>query len=438
MAPPGSFSNDAPPEERVARLERRAHRERIARKEAERLLEEKSRALWDAHQALSLARDELEERVTQRTAELAAALRAAEQASEAKSTFLAHMSHELRTPLMAILGYTDDLRQQRGEQADLDVVHRNAEHLLGLINEVLDLAKVESRTLEVQTTPTDLHELVAQAVATCRVEAEGKGLVLAHAIGAGVPVDVEIDAMRVQQVLLNVLANAVKFTDEGGVVVDVTVSGPSRVRISVVDSGPGIPPDLADRLFEPFVRTHDRSRPGTGLGLAITAQLVRLLGGTIRVDSPPGQGSRFDIELPVRPVAPSAPEPPGALALEGTPLAGLRVLLADDARDSLALLERWVRRAGAETTAVEDGQQAVDALSSTYDIVLMDVQMPVLDGLAATRQLRARGDRTPILALTANTMAEDQLQCLGAGCDGFLAKPVDRERLLHAILEHVR
>ena len=432
MARPASTSSDAPSD--VARLERRARRERAARKEAERLLEEKSRALWEANQALKAAHDDLEERVTQRTSELAEALREAQQASEAKSTFLAHMSHELRTPLMSILGYTAD-RMEQESCSDLDVVHRNATHLLGLINEVLDLAKVESGTLQIQPAPTALRELFEQVLATVAVSANAKGLVLAPCIGPDVPEHAAIDALRVRQVLLNVIGNAVKFTEQGGVVVDVRATGPQRLIVSVIDSGPGIAADLGPHLFEPFVRTQDRSRPGTGLGLAITAQLVRLMGGTITFDSTPGQGSRFDIELPVPPVprAPEAVEAP----VEGLPLKGRRILLADDARDSLVLLERWVRRAGADTTAVEDGQQAVDAMASPYDLVLMDMQMPVMDGLDATRRIRASGDRTPILALTANTMAEDQLACLGAGCDGFLSKPVDRARLLRAILDHL-
>jgi len=408
----------------------------MARKEAERLLEAKSRELYEANQGLIAARDELEQRVKDRTVELANALIGAQRASDAKSTFLAHMSHELRTPLTAILGYTSDLREA-SPSVELDTVHRNASHLLELINEVLDLAKVESGTLEMRPAATDVHGLLHDLVATIEPQAQAKSLAFQLHIAPDVPDEAPLDAVRVRQVLLNLLGNALKFTERGHLRLQARRPAPHRLAIEVLDTGRGIPEDALGTLFEPFVQVSGRPAQGTGLGLAISARLVRAMGGTLEVQSEVGRGSCFRVELPLAAAeAPRASVTPTA-SLPESPLAGRRILLADDAPDSLRLLERWCRRAGAETHAVHDGEQALAALADPFDLVLMDMQMPVLDGLEATRRLRATGDDTPVVALTANTMAEDQLACLRAGCDGFLAKPVERERLLRTVLHHL-
>jgi signal transduction histidine kinase len=417
------------------RLRRRAERERRARKEAEAVLEQRSRQLWEANQALQTVRSELEQRVEARTAELAAALERAREADASKTRFLAHVTHELRTPLTSILGFTADLRSEWPDNEDLATVHRNARHLLELINELLDLAHVESGTLVVSPAPTDLRAMVSDAARTIESRARAKGLTFRASVDDALPDAVEIDGTRVRQILLNFLANAVKFTDRGAVGLRVYPVGPSRpehIRFDVLDTGRGIPPDAVDGIFEAFqqAQTGDRVR-GTGLGLTIAKRLAETMGGSVGVQSAVGRGSCFRLELPA-PACPDRIDRADTMEtdLDPRPLQGLHIVLAEDADDSRRLLERWCTRAGGVVVGVGDGRRAVDAAVAGADIVVMDVQMPVLDGCDATRKLRDLGFDRPIVALTASTDEGERQACLDAGCDAVLHKPIGRTELL--------
>ena len=425
----------------LERLKRRAARERQARKEAERLLEERSRALWEANQALKAARDELEQRVQLRTRDLQEAVAAAEEANAAKTRFLAHTSHELRTPLTSILGYTEELRTRFPAERDLETVERNASHLLDLINEVLELARVESGKLVIETAPADLRALLDDVVQLARPRAEAKGLRFRHSVDDTVAAFVRLDALKVRQILINLVGNAVKFTESGAVAIRVFCPDadlPDRIRIDVLDTGRGVPESLQASIFEPFDRGNlDTPIIGTGLGLPIAKRLVEAMGGTLTLKSAPGRGSTFSLTLDAPSDTASSVaspvEPPSSTAS----LDGVTLLLAEDAPDSRVLLGRWCRAAGATVILAENGALAVERTHPGVDLVLMDMQMPIMDGYTATRTLRDQGFGAPILALTALSMPGDRKRCEDAGCDGYISKPVRREDLLAGIRAHL-
>ena len=424
--------------------------------------------------------------------ELEAAKLAAEASDRAKSEFLANMSHELRTPLTAILGFADLIAgaagpvpadrheggAARGEISDhARTIRRNGEHLLRLINDVLDLAKVESGTLTVERAPFPVGHLVAELIDLMRPRAEDRGLTLRTELPPGGAGAATGDPTRVRQVLLNLLGNAVKFADAGAVTLAVRrTAGESGadpwLEFAVTDGGCGIPAGQLDRLFEPFEQADastTRRYGGTGLGLSISRRLAERMGGTLTAVSAPGSGSTFTLRVPAPPVGAPAPDrPPAEPTAEPAtadpagpvggpppkPLTGRRVLLAEDTADSRRLVTFLLQKAGAEVVAVEHGRAAVDRLlppndgpgevpvdpaggfdpASGFDVVLMDMQMPVLDGYGAARELRARGYAGPIVALTAHAMDGDADVCREAGCDGYAAKPIGREALVNCVL----
>ena len=368
--------------------------------------------------------------------ELQAARAAAEEASRVKSSFLANMSHEIRTPLHIIVGLGHLLRRDLSDPLPLqrlDQLCASSDHLLSIINNILDLSRIEALQLVLDASDFRLGSVLDKVQPMLRAAAEAKGLALALDIGPRLDgVRLNGDALRLAQVLINLGSNAVKFTDQGGVRLEVGCLEESaeRLRLSFVveDTGIGMTGDELARIFEPFTQVDDsstRSRGGSGLGLAISQRMVKLMGGVIRVDSQPGKGSRFTFQL-VLPRATTA-EPVPVAAPSPARLRGRRVLFAEDNHLSQEILFEMLEDLGCQVDVASDGIDALDcARAGHYDLILMDMQMPRMDGLTATRAIRALPgySETPIVALTANAFAEDRRRCLEAGMNGHLGKPV--------------
>ncbi len=374
------------------------------------------------------------------------ARQAAESANSAKSRFLANISHELRTPLNAVLGYAQLLRGGTGlgarEAAGLDTIHRSGEHLLLLIDDMLDFARIEAGKIELFTDAVDLGELQRTVCDIVRLEAQRKALEF-ESIGPGPLPLVHADEKRLRQVLLNLLNNAVKFTQAGRVTLRILLlemdDRRARLRFEVEDTGIGIVPEQLERIFRPFEQAADVQRRfgGTGLGLAISRQLVMLMGSDIRVESRVGAGStfRFDLDLPLAARAPE-PQAPEIQAIGGYEGPRRRVLVVDDIDANRSPVVHFLGALGFETLEAENGDAAIRCAEAwAPDIVLMDSQMPVMDGLEATRRLRRieRFRTLPIVAVSANASATDEQACRAAGADLFLRKPLDLARLLREI-----
>jgi PAS domain S-box-containing protein len=395
--------------------------------------------------------------------ELSRAKLAAEAASRAKGEFLANVSHEIRTPMTAILGYTELLMsvdltlEQRLEF--LRTIHRNAKGLLGLLDDILDLSKIEADRLVAQRTDCSPWEIVEEVLSLMRVRAVDKGLRLDAEYAYPLPATISTDPARLRQILVNLVGNAIKFTDAGEVRVVVrcrTEGEPSpRVLFEVADTGIGMSPDEVARLFKPFTQldaSTTRRFGGTGLGLAISSRLAELLGGGIDVESRAGEGSTFTLAIAPGPLEaaamldrrPGAPPPADAAPLPSTGALRGRVLLAEDAPDVQQLVVLLLRRMGLEVEVAESGRAAYErTLRSAeegrpYALILMDIQMPDWDGYEAARRLREEGWRGPIVALTAYAMPQDRQRCLAAGCDDYIAKPIDNAGLLAVVARHLR
>jgi CheY-like chemotaxis protein len=395
---------------------------------------------------------------------LVAARDAATSASRAKSLFVANVSHEIRTPMTAILGYTDVLAEPdlgEAERRDaIETLRRNGHHLLALINDMLDLSKIEAGGLEVRRSETSPISVAQHVVALLRDRARAKGLSLELELGADVPNAIFSDALRLQQILVNLVGNAIKFTEQGGVRLSVShpaaqIGGQGEISFEVVDSGIGIAPADRERVFAPFSQadpSESRRYGGTGLGLAISRGLAQQLGGRLELESEVGRGSTFRLRLPIGVSDGAVASPPpfdtALLAADSAPPLTLpslrgRVLVAEDGPDNQRLIERVLTRVGLEVTLAGDGRTAIDtALAAERDgrpfgAVLMDMQMPELDGYAATQALRDAGFTRPIIALSAHAMTEDRERCLASGCDAFASKPLDRRALLELLAEHL-
>ncbi|RIX49451.1 MAG: response regulator [Rhodocyclales bacterium GT-UBC] len=396
-------------------------------------------------------RDHLEQLVSTRTADLELARAEAERLARIKSEFLANMSHEIRTPLNGVLGMARI--GQRASPPDSKAYDTFAKIvssgtlLLGIINDILDLSKMEAGMLKIEITRVELPELLEDSLELVRERAGAKGIRLSLEIGDDFPNSCQSDPLRLRQVLLNLLANAVKFTESGSITLSANRDGDWLV-ISVADTGIGISASQLGVIFNPFEQGDNsttRKFGGTGLGLAITERIVKQMGGDIMVDSLPGHGSIFEVRLPYRESQPPVATPPPTFAIASTvpgkPLAGLNILVAEDNDINQEILQENLSEDGASVVIASDGQQAVELVRQNspryFDIVLMDVQMPILSGHDAARQICAIAPGLPIIGQTAHALAQDRSACLAAGMVDYIAKPIEPEKLVQLILKHV-
>ncbi len=420
---------------------------------------------------LSIANRKLNRTVEQ----LDAARLVAESATRAKSEFLANMSHEIRTPMTAILGFTDmlldggaDASAPNPSKDAARTIKRNGEHLLTVLNDILDLSKIEAGKIEIEHVPCKLQSLVDDVLKLMSAKARAVGLALHCDLASDVPQWVAIDVTRLKQILANLVGNAIKFTADGEVRLSVRAMGAAasgektRIEFDVTDTGIGMTPEQAARIFHSFGQADSsttRKFGGTGLGLTISHKLAQSMGGDLTlVDSTPGVGSTFRLTVTVQvidaPHAEKLRESSSGTAIVADPankapgmvehtLAGVRILVAEDGIDNQRLLRTILKKTGAEAQFVENGQLALDTLESITKpeflphVILMDMQMPVLDGYQATSAMRNAGYNIPVIALTAHAMAEDRQKCLDAGCDDYLTKPIDRAKLVERIRSHV-
>jgi PAS domain S-box-containing protein len=408
-----------------------------------------------AEDELRKHRENLEEMVRHRTEQLAEAKARAETANREKSRFLANMSHELRTPLNAVLGFSRLLKSGPDvtprQQETLDIIVRSGEHLLNLINNVLDMAKIESGRMVLEESEVDLRRLLHEIQSLMGVGAVEKGLRFALECDPDLPRFVALDAGKLRQVLLNLVGNAIKYTESGGVklrarLTNIRGSEKAEVRFEVEDSGPGMSRGDCKRIFFPFVQVGDQApaQTGTGLGLAISKQYVELMRGQIGVASEPGKGSVFYFVLPMR-VLPSVAEPEEPqhgriLGLaEGQP--SYRLLIVEDQPENRLLLRRLLDPLGFELREAANGQEAVTLFAeSRPDLIWMDIRMPVMDGMEAVRRIRATqaGAATKIIALTAHALEEERRTIMAAGCDDLVRKPFREQEIFDALARHLR
>ncbi len=414
-----------------------------------------------AQERLRRHRDHLEEEVAEQThdlkeknRQLEQAKEAAEAANRAKSVFLANMSHELRTPLNAILGFAQVIKNDRDatreQREHLDIIIHSGEHLLNLINNVLDISKIESGHVELEESQFDLHQLLQEMKSMMRVRATEKGLGFTLEQAPDLPRHIAVDAGKLRQVVINLIGNAIKYTSSGGVilramVVEKETPEQARVQFEVVDTGPASARRDWERIFFPFVQLGERppAEAGTGLGLAICKQYVELMGGAISVASVPGKGSVFRFEIPVAvlPVEsmPAAPGRGRVIGLaEGQPRR--RLLIAEDQPENRLLLRKLLEPLGFDLREAVDGKEALDVFEGWHpDLIFMDIRMPVMDGLEATRRIKATdaGAHTRIVAITAHALEEERREILAAGCDDLIRKPYHDVEIFDALTKHL-
>jgi signal transduction histidine kinase/ActR/RegA family two-component response regulator len=414
---------------------------------------------------------------TKAARELRMAKREAESATRTKSRFLANMSHEIRTPMTAILGYADllleegDLSRAPASRIDcLQTLKRSGKHLMRILDDVLDLSKIEAGKIQIETIETSLQEVLSDVDSVMRHAAEERGLSFELSSDGPTPAFIQTDPTRLRQILMNLVGNAVKFTERGGVrlvaALGLSPAGDHTLSFKVQDTGIGLSPEAQSRIFDPFDQADastTREFGGSGLGLTISKQLAELLGGSLSVESIEGHGSTFTLTIPTGPLDGAqlaeglsdlgVAEEEIVLDNEDTTRAylesvrsrceGVRLLLVEDGEDNRRLISFALEKAGFSVTQAIHGQSGVDLaleardVGHPYDLILMDMQMPVLDGYSATQVLRGAGYTGPIVALTAHAMKGDRERCLEVGCDGFSTKPIRRRELVQTILTHL-
>jgi PAS domain S-box-containing protein len=423
---------------------------------------------------LGLCRDTTERRKSEQ--DMLRAQQVAETANMAKTEFLANMSHELRTPMTAILGYSDMLLEETQEPDSAEkvqIIKRNASHLLTIIDDILDLSKIESGRLTVSLQPCNPCRIAFDVIETMRINAEAKKLKLDFCSQRDIPEQIRSDPACLRQILVNLVGNAIKFTEGGSIRVVATMDNRDpqtpRLRIDVCDTGIGLSKEQCDIIFQPFYQVDNSSQRkfgGVGLGLAICKRLAHLLGGDVSVASELGRGSVFTLTIAAWPAPAPAAQAPATTVPAAQPddqvqktatvapamptpaerrtrkLDG-RILLAEDGPDNQRLISTIFRKAGAEVVCVENGQVALEraladqAAGNPFDLIVMDMQMPVMDGYEAVEKLREAGYRLPIIALTAHAMKEDRAKCMAVGCEDYFTKPIDREALLNAVAKYL-
>jgi signal transduction histidine kinase len=420
----------------------------------EQLVADRTREIEEGRRRLEVANVDLE-----------AARDAAEAANRAKTEFLTNMSHEIRTPMTAILGFMELMESPDQSPADrahyIGTIRRNGEHLLSIINDILDLAKIEAGKMPLESIVCSPRAIIEDIGSWMRLRARDKGIEFALSFADDLPQRIVADPTRLRQILVNLAANAVKFTETGEAKVDARLIenslGAPQLSIAVTDTGIGLTPEQLGRLFQNFWQADSstsRRYGGTGLGLSISRKLARLMGGDLQVTSELGQGSRFEFTFPVheptglenapasRTPSIAALAPHDGLCECASEEQRLRVLLAEDSEDMQRLFAFMLRKARCEVTVAENGQVAADfALTAwregnPYDVILLDMQMPVLDGYAAARLLRNEGYDRPIVALTAHAMVGDRDKCLSAGCDDYATKPIESAKLMLLLRSH--
>ncbi|GAB6167031.1 hypothetical protein JCM19992_30310 [Thermostilla marina] len=422
-----------------------------AQKRVESELREHAKALEEANSQLK----ELHER--------------AAAASRVKGEFLANVSHEIRTPLTAILGYAETLliegdisKAPPSRVQAIQVIMRNGRYLLRIVNDILDLSKMEAGRLDVEQTQCSPLGVVSDVVRLMQGKADAKGLTFRTEFRTHIPRAIHSDPIRLRQILINLVGNAIKFTESGSVRIVLSCdegSIPPTLKFEIIDTGVGIPSDKLETIFDPFCQADTSARRrfgGTGLGLSISQRLASRMGGSITVVSEEGLGSNFQLTLPIRVASGEIEWIENPAATLNTLLANVRgelpesrniplkgrILLAEDALDNQRLIAHILRKAGAEVETVANGRDAVkQALRAAregdpFDVILMDMQMPLMDGYEATRQLRQAGYTSPIIALTAHAMAGEREKCIAAGCDEYATKPIDRVTLLNLVRKY--